>query len=463
MRMTIISALNSGQRSTLAGTLSFPITHFLFLVSVATSSFDIFLTLTIDETSIRFAQLFQMAFVVSAITSAGIQNGGFRWPPGFEWLLAWGMFLVIWTPNTYHMGFSVGYTLWFLFSCTQIFSIVQIYGNRSDVNKLIHGYIATFVIIAIFGIVQWMAGIVGFDILVVQWWQPNLPRINGFSYEPSYFATYLITGWGMLIYFYEVKSSILSRKLTIVSLCTISTAIILSTSRMGILIIVLYMLFICLRGIVNMTRRGWVTVRALNFGMVGAIFSVFAVLFFPLDYVKRFKFLLEGLGVAGTANHSQAMRMSQFYDTLRLFGESPVIGYGLGGINSYLAKEQGLKPHIATGMNVTAELLAASGLLGFPFFIIFIVFLMKRLFDKRLPSSPLRDCLRATGVGFILLILILQFNQNILRLYVWNHFAIMLALIWISMREHGAMPKRPEVYRARGDMRLAIRDTTVRR
>ena len=66
-------------------------------------------------------------------------------------------------------------------------------GNLQILLKL---YLASYAFVAAFGIVQFISPILGGPALLVeQWWLPGrVPRVNGFSYEPSYFATYLIMG-----------------------------------------------------------------------------------------------------------------------------------------------------------------------------------------------------------------------------------------------------------------------------
>ena len=49
--------------------------------------------------------------------------------------------------------------------------------------------------------------------LVKQWWIPGfLPRVNGFSYEPSYLATYLLIGFVFASSLRRARSALLSSK-----------------------------------------------------------------------------------------------------------------------------------------------------------------------------------------------------------------------------------------------------------
>ena len=47
----------------------------------------------------------------------------------FNYLLIWAIFIVLWTPRTYHLNFSIGYSGWFLICVVVVFAAVQYYGH----------------------------------------------------------------------------------------------------------------------------------------------------------------------------------------------------------------------------------------------------------------------------------------------------------------------------------------------
>ena len=118
-----------------------------------------------------------------------------------------------------------------------MFSFVQLFSD--DARALIavlRWYVYSFAIIAIFGIVQFMLPLFGYPgLLVEQWWIPDrLARVNGFSYEPSYFATYLLIGAVFIRSLTHKHSSLLpARTLSTIYWLSIG-AIVVSSSRMGI-------------------------------------------------------------------------------------------------------------------------------------------------------------------------------------------------------------------------------------
>ena len=352
-------------------------------------------------------------------------------PLAFNALVIWGLFLVIWTPRTYDLGFSIGYTGWFLINVALIYFATQYYGyNRNHMDSMLRWYLNIYVAISAFGLIQLIVGIFGYNILVTQWWiAGKLPRLNGFSYEPSYYATYLITGWGMFAWLVERDVSLYSRRYTQLSFAVITSALILSSSRMAILVVAGYAIYYLVKNLIWIALNLKINVKFLkvvSFCVAGVVlFSLFITLTVGFSSLK---FLLFGTGLGGTANHSATIRFGQLQDTINLIKESPFIGYGLGGIWSVIAAKRGLPVKEVTGMNVTAEVLASTGLIGFPFYIIFISTLIFGSFKFLKKRHIYTELLAASGVGFVLLYLILQFNQSILRVYLWNHIAVMCIL-----------------------------------
>lgn len=407
---------------------------YLLILAFLTSSFDIFLGVKIYGTQVRISQLIELAFLFSALlTTSYVKKPS--WPIGFGYALIWSMFVLMWTPNTYDIGFSIGYSLWLVMSLIKIFFMCQLLRDEMSILLMYRAYVITFVLISMFGLIQFVAGRFGVSLLVAQWWFAGFPRVNGFSYEPSYYATYLISGWGMCVYLVEKNNTIFSRRWNVINFAFVSIALLLSTSRMGLLMVGVYAGFYIARKIYRFTVSPQITQSGLRM-FVLSIFVVGPVLVYLFVTVnfKNWMFLLSGTGIAGSADHSSNIRLGQFWDTIDLFLKSPVIGYGMGGIGSYLGRAYALAPNEATGMNVTAEVLASSGILGFPFFVLFMWSVLIKPFSSRFVPGEMTDALRSAAVGMALLFIILQFNQSILRLYVWNHIAVVCVLYAGCMR-----------------------------
>lgn len=416
-----------------AGRPKFQALHILFCLGLLLASFDTFLVLDIGGVSIKSGQIFQLLFV--GFYSLSNLGGGKKtesvWPIGFRWLAFWGFFLVIWTPNTHHLAFSAGYTAYFLVSCLIILTGTRYYSdNPQYISNLLKTYVTSFVVLSGFGLVQFAAAIVGIDLLVAQWWIPGiLPRVNGFSLEPSYYATYLITGWGMLAYMIEKKVALFPSRTLVIYFSIVSAALILSTSRMAILVIGLYFAFFFVRGIFISVVNLKIYPKFLLavFVVIMTMMMFFVGIAFTVGF-GSLQFLLFGVGFGSGSDYSSSMRIGLMADTYQLFLDSPLIGYGLGGVWSQIGYSNGLPPGEATGMNVTVEILAASGLVGFAFFVLYLGTIIKNVFSNHRSRHWVHGTLVALGVGLILIYIILQFNQGIMRVYFWNHLAIIAIL-----------------------------------
>lgn len=417
----------------------YAMTHVFFIISLFFASFDIALIIELGGVSFRISQVFQFILILSGILFTAVSRRNYVMPLAYNWLMLWGLFLLIWTGNTYHIEYSVGQTLFFIFTCVLYFSVCQVYSARPDkVKGLFKAYIISFVSIAVFGLIQFLFGIIGVDLLVEQWWIKGvLPRINGFSFEPSYFATYLISGWGILVWLIERRVHIFSKRTTYAFFTIITTAIVLSSSRMAWLILATYGAFYVVRNILNIVRTREIS---RDFIVVG-IFIMAATMILPVISRAQinwaqFKFLLFGTGLFGTASGSSTIRLGTLQQTIDLFWASPVVGYGIGGVASYISVQTGLPPGEATGMNVTLEVLVASGIIGFVFFVLFLWTVFSACFPRGKNRTMAHECLASLGVGLALLFIILQFNQSIMRLYFWNN-VFMIGVFYQAVHQTG--------------------------
>ena len=441
---------------------TFRITHWLVILSLVFSSFDIALILDLGGVSFRLSQIFQFFIIISGFIFTALSSRNFSTPLAFGWLSIWGFFIIIWTGNTYHLEFSIGQTLFFIFSCALYFSLVQIYtANPTYVKHLFKSYIISFVTVSLFGLFQFFMGIFGFDLLVAQWWIKGIfPRINGFSFEPSYFSTYLMSGWGILVWLIERHAYIFPRYIMFTFFTIITLAIILSSSRMAWAILILYAIFYVVRNIIVTFKRKKIDRSFIIAGIIilALLFTIPFIFRVQINW-EQFRFLFFGTGMFGTAAGSSVIRLGTLDQTVALFLDSPVKGYSIGGIASYLSIETGLPPGEATGMNVTLEVLAASGVIGFPFFVLFLWKIFSSCFVKSSNRTLADECLASLGVGLALIFIILQFNQSIMRLYFWNN-VFMIGILYQSVRhplaDSNLLKYRPHLGSARPRSSLQI-------
>jgi hypothetical protein len=414
-----------------------------------TSSFDIFLIVNIGG-NFRFCQIVAPILIVLAIVKANRRE---RLPllallPLCLWFAVQSAFI----PVTNFWPKSVAYCLWLAANIALIFSYVQLFGdNTAGLRTLLRWYIFSFVLIAGFGILQFTLPLLGLPaILVTQWWIPgSLPRANGFSYEPSYLATYLLIGFVCVSSLRSARSPLLSRRALGTSYWVIAVGIIVSSSRMGIV-------FLLLEVGLSQSRPWAATLRdfarlrisrskvralvpsLLMLVFVGAIGSVAAMALERNPMVMLM--FLNGTGISDTAAHSVLQREGSFEETLQVFADHPLIGRSLGGVSSAIANLNGETVHsfeeskAFEGMSVFAEVLAGSGVFGLIPFVWFLIVTIREPLRIARVSPPFHSTiLHAFVRSLVFAWAILQVNQNVLRPYLWVHLAI-LATVYASAR-----------------------------
>ncbi|MBV9265908.1 MAG: hypothetical protein JO061_07055, partial [Acidobacteriaceae bacterium] len=398
-----------------------------------TSSFDIFLVVNAGG-NYRFCQLALCPLILLSLIKV---FRGQKIPTlGLSFLVIWFFFQVLFIPSTTFWPKSVGYCLWLLLDTAMLFSFVQLFSeNASTLKLLLRYYVYSFAFVAGFGIIQFVLPLLGLPgLLVTEWWIPGvLPRVNGFSYEPSYFASYLIIGFVFVGYLKRRQSTLLTPRTLAGIYYVTAIAIIVSSSRLGIVFLVLDVAISKLPPLVSFLRqirRGRVIrphIRPFVFSFVSVaallVASTGALTLLKNDPVLFFLFL-NGTGIGDTAAHSIVERQNSFQQTLAVFAEHPLVGRSLGGLSSAIAEYEGNTirsfddAKTTDGMCVFAEVLAASGVIGFIPFLCFVLLTIRKPLLLARSAPPFHSAvLHGLVRSLIFVWAMLQFNQNVLRIY----------------------------------------------
>lgn len=366
--------------------------------------------------------------------------------------IAWALSVIYW-PNSDLPQRSIGYSLWFAFDVLGIFLFFNIFKTQEKFIFLIRLVLISVCINAFFGLSQFVLGVLGFNPpLVAQWWiEGVLPRVNGFNYEPSYFATYLALGWVLSLYLWEKKAPLLGHKLIIITAVSSSLAMLMCSSRMGWFAMILWLLRPLVQAMRDLFIKGRLAVRRMRllacylvvFGAaVGSVFTIFSL--------DQLSILLGGLGLVNSSDsfsaddRSSLTRATGFIALEHLF-----IGVGFGGVPAEIAKLSGATlmslddAKNYEGQNITFELVASLGLLGalsiYLYFFLTIrkaLFLSKIIYSSASPIPPelklLSICLRGLSWALVVEILLLQFNQNFLRTYTWAFAGVLIAAVRVA-------------------------------
>ncbi len=144
--------------------------------------------------------------------------------------------------------------------------------------------------------------------------------------------------------------------------------------------------------------------------------------------------------------------MNRASETFDVFLENPLISVSLGGIPSAIATKYNLvitnqKQIKATsyngneigysagfeGQNIFSELIAASGLLGFPLIImyLFLTFYLPYRLSQKIIIKEDKYILQSLLFSGVLVFAMLFFNQNILRTWLWVHISLINTFYFI--------------------------------
>ncbi len=421
----------------------FDLVLFLLILALFSASWDIFLQVNIGHVNFRFTQLVFFLLILICLIKK-LSHGRQIKPLGFDALLLWTFFMIIFIPHTSFLLRNILYVIWLLFSVISIYILVQIIQTPKRLEQVIRWYIYSFVFVGAFGLIQFAAGFMGISLLTMQWFIPGLlARINGFNYEPSFFAIYMVQGFILIAYLKEKKSQILSPKKLKVCYFLILIALIASTSRGGWLIVLLWFsrpLFFFLQNLF----KGMFSSSNINTILLKFLLPATFVITYGIFLIKSFalEVLFMGVGLLGSSDHSISIRLTDYQNMLTVFTESPLIGYSLGGISPAVGALGGFivttneQAKNFEGAGVALELLVASGCIGIIPLLFYIYNIFKKPWDmlKKMPASETKIILASLLISLFFTLIILQTGQNILRIHIWYHLGLISAAYGIGKK-----------------------------
>jgi len=391
-------------------------------LSMFTSSFDIFLNINILEYNFRFTQ-FIILPVLLCYTLNCLYRHKFNVSIGGLFLILWFVIQSLFIFRSPDITNAIQYSLYLLFDILLVFSVAFFCNNQYSFMWLLRTYMNSFAFVAMFGLIQFMLYPFDINLLVTQHWTNSLARINGFSYEPSYFSTYMLMGFVLFAYLFEKKENDIIKHFN-VKFIIIILAMILSTSRMGWLMMLFWItlrIAISFKSIYNGINKK----KFICTVFLGLLFLFFLIC--VIAFLSENTFLLNGLGLKGMASHSVDQRLNGLFTCLDIFLDNPLAGYSLGGVDPIIYKyrnEVYFSGENGSAMSIIGEILISGGIIGLiPFF----TYVVKLIFPKTIDniSDKKLNVLYALIWSFIFEMAILCMNQNILRPYVWIQIAVL--------------------------------------
>jgi O-antigen ligase len=428
--------------------------YFLFFLVFTLAPIDIALNIKISGFNLRLGFLAMVILMVLLGTVIAkdiiLKKQKLTLPLYLILLLVVAVINLLFVPNSVYIPRGLVYALTLLLF---VFLISFSVNTREYISleKIVDIYVFSFLLHALLGAVQFIL-FYGFGI---NFFMPQLGRINGLTYEPSYYVTYLVPGTILItlmaLFLNEKRGRMIFYSLTASLMLLV---LIFSTSKLGIVESVTVILLAILVGVFLKLFK---VLKEVNLKRNVSYFVAFTVFFAAIFYVSGnigsiVNFLFPGKGeerisylekaekvLASSKETSFDMRLSQFKETLGIALENPLLGKSLGGVAPYRALKNGMNPKNNDdvkqfeGMNIFAEMLAGFGIIGFLLMLGFIILISYdgvRLGIKALASNyRVSIILIGLVLGFLLELFFLMFNQNVLRLYLWNHITLLALAI----------------------------------
>lgn len=321
-------------------------------------------------------------------------------------------------------------------------------------------YLWSGIVISALGIGQFLIALLGFGefFFVQQWWyEGTIARVNGFMYEPSYYA--LVVFPYFLLSFFLINAEWVNGKRSHIIrwLFYCSTfALILSSSRLALMAGALAIPCITIyRSVVlTPTRRYWKGDISRIAGFMAGTVLFFIVVSLSVDYLDQQpvtqntpqtethirQSVMNGTGIGGTPNHSVSIRRQDMLDTIELASQHLWIGVGLGNIAKEIAYNKGIDEPTSDeisaneGLVPVLEITAATGLVGIALFLGWLLWVtVPHLLRKPLNEN---DLLRA---GMCIAVLgqfsLMQGNQNVLRMYFWVTLFVLMIFNYSALKK----------------------------
>lgn len=309
--------------------------------------------------------------------------------------------------------------------------------SEKNLRFFLKVYIFSFLFVSFFALYQFVAPFFGFTpYLANAFFASNIPRVNAFTYEPGCLATYLMPGLVLALFW---RKNNVYPLLSSIAIVILSTVIVLTTSRAGwVGLILIVVFFVLLPVFISMFIR---RTKKISLAVIGILIFVI-ILLSPIIYFFRDSFYTFASSLSSdNFSASFGPRFQGIADSLEIFYSKPIFGAGIGALGAHILNrpDQFAFPTYADpdfdvwnigGTNVATEILASLGIVGFFCWVWLIYRFIKYgyyLISKTTFSLEWRSTLEGLLMGFIIQLIVLQFNQNFFRAYVILHMGLTLS------------------------------------
>ena len=305
---------------------AFPLTTLrLLLLSL---SFDQVLDLRVsDAVNIRLGHVCAGVLLCQLVIRR-LRSGG-TWRLPLRALQPLGLYLVAAVASvcaSENVSKSIGYLTWACFDFVALFAVILDIGRTRDgFAFIIRWWVAGAVLAASFGLVQLGLGLVHLPVPLAAQRLGEFPRINGFNYEPAYFAFYLESVAAVML---GVWLRTRQRRYALLRSTSLPAA--LSMSRSGWLGLGCLTAFSAV-WLAAAGRLSGIGSTALRIGAVAALL----LLLLPARFISQAPKMAEAAMNPKEAS-SSAPRLGMLSQARKIFAQNPLLGVGLGGYGGYL-------------------------------------------------------------------------------------------------------------------------------
>ncbi len=362
-------------------------------------------------------------------------------PKAFGRICLWTLMNAVFLSNIDFHPRAISFVLWLSLYVLGIFLFTNLFNTKEKLIQICRIHYCCFVTLAAWGLFTLLAALMGLFL-------PGVAPIGGmyrfcaFCYEPSFYSVYLVTGWTMGLFFVSrPQYALFTPSFTRISFTLISLAMILCHARSGY---VMMLLILCTLPLLLPKTEFFVATRKL----IKKWLKIFLTFLIGMVLIFSSGTVFQGIGVAGASASSVDQRWLDMTILWDMLSENPLSGYSLGGISLELTRRQHKDmndPQVVRhhqGVNVTLEIICATGIIGtLVFFWYLFHFLPRR---KDLESEEITHFLLfANSAALIAQFAQLQVSQNILRNYFWWQLAIVSALFTYCARH--TLVQQPQI------------------
>ncbi len=332
------------------------------------------------------------------------------------------------------LGYIGVYLLNFGFYFFLPFQILQ----TIDLNRFFRIYWGSFLIVGLYAALQVGLSIFGIYAPFTLQKIGSLARGQAWTYEPSYYALYMVP----YVMFHNGIFLLQEGRLRFKSLKLFGQNMLLAVSTSTGLI-VSYPVFFGVVLFATFTKflRSFQSLLWKNLKKAILAFSLsvglFTALFYEITLHSLFKFFYFGI-----EHLSFVARWDGIVASTKVFLTHPLLGVGLGGVGPYLFQKESLYDLKITTLeefeahdptNCLTEILASLGLIGLIAFIS-LAALFHHTFRDVIEDISIDAFSKKTAIALffslIVMVIALQMNQGLFRPYIWIHAAVVYGYLY---------------------------------